>query len=305
MSSATIELLTSPEFLRALIFGAIAAAMVGAVAHRRPPDRMGLVGIGLTVSFIAVSIATQASTPQLGGVVLVGLIAVGVVGTIQMPLAMRMAAAIPGAWLIAWSIDGLELTARLLILVAIAAGGALVADTDHQYRTTSVGPLLIIISVVGIFFAVPDTESALLLLGVSLPFLLTAWPKPIASLGSPGAMMMTALLMWVAATGSAGRLAVVVGATATLGILVAEPVVRRVVPGPVRTMGGDAVMVAAAQLVVVFVASRLAASARSTLMAVSLASLTLSLAAASAYGLRYAPASAKHDGVLPPNSLDR
>jgi len=70
MSSATIELLTSPEFLRALLIGAIAAVIVGAVAYRRPGDGMGLVGVGVTVAFMAALFAAPVSTPQLGSAAL-------------------------------------------------------------------------------------------------------------------------------------------------------------------------------------------------------------------------------------------
>ncbi len=83
------------------------------------------------------------------------------------------------------------------------------------------------------YFTVPDTEHALVLLGAALPLALSSWPVPLARLGSGGAYAATGLLAWTAAIDGVARPASIVGGICSLGLLVAEPVGRLIGPtGP-------------------------------------------------------------------------
>ena len=57
----------------------------------------------------------------------------------------------------------------------------------------------------GVYFTVPDTEHALVLIGAALPLALSSWPVPLARLGSGGAYAATGLLAWTAATDGVAR----------------------------------------------------------------------------------------------------
>jgi len=215
-----------------------------------------------------------------GGLAL-GLVVLGGAGALHGrrligPLAPLLAA--PGAWLVV-SRSGLalELWARLLLGTAIVLGGWLLADFDARWRRRGLGPVLLAISVAGIYVTVPDTEQALIALGAALPLALLGWPWPLASLGRVGAYTATGVLLWVVAAGSDGRASAVVGGIACLGLLAVEPLARLLDPGrgsvlerlPTTRWG-----VAAAALLhlgLVLVAARVAGVRPNTAVAVTIA----------------------------------
>jgi hypothetical protein len=148
-------------------------------------------------------------------------------------------------------------------VVALAAG-PLLAGVDARSSGRGLGPVLLAVTFAGIWSTVPDTEAALVALGAALPLALLGWPWPLASLGRAGSWAVAGSLGWVVATGGAGRPSAVVGGAACLGLLAVEPVARRLdrerrsvlrcVPG--GPLG--AVVVAAVQLGLVYVAARVA-----------------------------------------------
>jgi hypothetical protein len=145
------------------------------------------------------------------------------------PLALPLA--VPGAWLLV-ARSGLELEqwARLLLGASIVLGGWLLADFDARWRRQGLGPVLLAVSVAGVYVTVPDTEQALVALGVALPLALLGWPWPLASLGRAGAFAATGVLLWVVGAGGAARGSAVVGGAACLGLLAVEPVARLLDP---------------------------------------------------------------------------
>ena len=115
---------------------------------------------------------------------------------------------------------------RWLVLLTIVVGGTLVGDFDHRWRMEGLGPVLLALTALGVFATVPDTERALVLLGVALPLPLLGWPVPLASLGRAGAYAGVGVVMWVAAMDGVGRTTSIVGAAACFGLLVIEPLAR-------------------------------------------------------------------------------
>lgn len=84
------------------------------------------------------------------------------------------------------------------------------------------GPLLAI-SAFGIWSTVPDTNTARVLLGAAVPLSLATLPSAGLRLSAAGAFPLAGLVVWVAATGGAGRHASIVGAWACIGILMLLP----------------------------------------------------------------------------------
>jgi hypothetical protein len=120
---------------------------------------------------------------------------------------------------------------RLLVALVMVVGGWLLADFDRRWRGDGLGPVLVAVSAAGIYATVPDTEQALVALGVAVPLAALGWPLPLAALGRAGAFAATGVLLWVTATGGAGRASSVVGGVACLGLLAVEPLARRLQPG--------------------------------------------------------------------------
>ncbi len=184
-----------------------------------------------------------------------------------------VASALPGSWLVTqaafavprverFNLDGTLAWAAPALVLTSLVGGFLVAHFDRRWRETGAGPVLVAISVAGVYATVPDTEEALTALGVALPVALLGWPWPVASLGG-GAFAVTGLVGWTVVVGGAGRPSSIVGGLACLGLLCLEPLARAVArPGSwLRTAGARRswlVPLAAIHFVLVAVASRVA-----------------------------------------------
>lgn len=167
------------------------------------------VGWGLLLLWVAGAVAARTASPAIVGAL----------------------AALPGALLVAGANDGL---AAAWVPVVIVLGTVLVgtgaADLDRRTARLGLGPLLMVIAVVGIYFTVPDTELMRAVVGVALPLVLLAWPYTAASLGSGGAYVAVAFLLWVVPTEGIGRPGAVVGAVGAFGLLALEPAGRALVP---------------------------------------------------------------------------
>jgi hypothetical protein len=144
------------------------------------------------------------------------------------PLALAGALfAIPGALLLTSQTGAADASwIRTLVVVTVVVGGTLVADFDHRYHATGWSVVLYAVSVIGLYFTVPDTERALVLLGASLPLMLLGWPVALASLGTTGSYAAVGAFAWVAAFEGLGRRSSVIGGVTCLGLFVIEPVFR-------------------------------------------------------------------------------
>lgn len=265
MAASTLGLFTEARFLTGLTYGV--AGMVAAAAIRLawPKNRDQALPIGgllLTVAAL-VSLSATRSVPSS---VWIGAFFVSLAGVVSTtaPI-LGIPAAIPGAWLMAFHGDlSGEDWIRWFVLGTIVVAAPLVANFDRRHGAKGFGPPLLAFAVLGVFFAVPDTEEAIVLLGVTLPFAVLGWPRSVASLGGAGAGAAVSVLVWVIAQGGHARPGTIVAATACLGILVAEPlgmlmagrrksILERFPPG-----AETGILVGSAQLLVVFLASRVA-----------------------------------------------
>jgi hypothetical protein len=306
-----LDALQSREFtagLRAglLVLGLGAAAGVAwHLVRRRPFPGAGL----LLVAGAAWGLREAVSLPP--GLVqgLAALAGAGLVaGMVPVPRIAGAVLALPGAWLLASRGDLVEADwIRILVVAATVVGGTLVADFDRRWRHAGFPPVLLAVSVVGVYFSVPDTEQASVLLGATLPMVLLGWPRALAGLGSAGAYSAVGLLVWTTAAGGWARPSSIVGGIACLGLMVVEPLARAVRPHVSSVL--DAVgrrwwgvaPVAASHLLLVYVASRWAGLQPAVDGAVLIVTLELCLAVAATMTLsalwgRAGPTPAGHGG---------
>jgi hypothetical protein len=264
--------------------------VVGAVWRsraRRPAPIGGLLLSAAGVIALTSSAPLGAPVPEgLGGGLV--LLAVGAVVAELTPWAfLRVVFPVPGAVLLATD-SGLPDVTWIRVLVGITAvvGGALAADFDkrHTRPSSSVALPLLAVSAVGVYYTVPDTEQALVLLAACLVVAVAAWPLALVSLGSAGAYASVGLLAWVAAVGGIGRHSSIIGGVACLALLVAEPLSRGVTRrrwGSSRLFGkgrGSVVVAGLAQLAFVIFGSRVVGLLPSVAEAVVVALLELAVA---------------------------
>ncbi|MDP8959772.1 MAG: hypothetical protein M3N51_11435 [Actinomycetota bacterium] len=267
MSDSTLDVLLEPGFLTGLRFGFLAVAtlwLAGLGWQRwrgRPVPGAGLLLSGAALlalpleRLVPVSLLLALAVLALGGAVWSLLPPVPLIGLVM---------AAPGAWLVAFQPDMGTRWMRWFLFGAIVVAAPLVADFQRRHGDRALGSPLLALSVVGIFFTVPDTEEAAVLLGAALPFTLLAWPRPVASLGSAGSFAVVGLLAWVIALGGQARPGALVGAVASLGLLVAEPAGRWLAGkrhSLLDSLGPGvegALVVGSAQLVLVFLTARVA-----------------------------------------------
>ena len=148
--------------------------------------------------------------------------------------------------------------------MTITLGAPSAADLDRRAARLGLGPVLWLVTVVGVYATVPDTELIRPLVGVAMPLALCGWPLRVARLGAGGVAAGIALLMWVAAAEGYGRPGSIVGAAGALGLLLVEPVGRvllrrRVVPwSRVLSARAFALVFVGAHVLVVAYATRIA-----------------------------------------------
>lgn len=114
--------------------------------------------------------------------------------------------------------------------------GALVADHDRgrpRAGRFAAAPVLLAVTVFGVWVTVPETQHVVVLMGAVLPVAAVAFLRP-TSLGIPGAFAAVAVIAWVVEVDGQARDGAVVGSLACLGLLALEPVLRRL-PGGVST----------------------------------------------------------------------
>ena len=211
--------------------------------------------VGLALSAVAVELAFRTPNPKVIGCIL----------------------GIPGAVLVGTASDfpGPSWTAPLVVVTTLV-GGPLAADVDRRAARLGLGPVLWMITVIGVYATVPDTELVRPLVGVAIPLAIAGWPLRAARLGAGGAAAATGLLIWVAGLDGYGRPGSIVGAAGALGLLLVEPPGRLALKGRVRPLArriGVKGFVAAfigAHIVVVFWATRVAGMAETGVPAAAL-----------------------------------
>jgi hypothetical protein len=157
------------------------------------------------------------------------LLALGGWLTSGVPLAtpVKLLAVLPGALLLAFD-GGLPtmVWVQILVVAMTILGAWSVTDFDDRWRTRGYVPVLWAVTVVGVYYTVPDTTEALVLLGVALPLVVLGWPWPVGSFGPAGSWAAVGLLTWTIAIEGYFRQSAVVGGMACLGVLAFEPLIR-------------------------------------------------------------------------------
>ncbi len=287
--------------------------------------RLGLAagGVGLLLAVVAKLVAPGRRPVPIGGLIFAAA-AIGVlwdqftlpvwvpVGAALMALgavvpggwALRAVTVAPGAAMVILLGDMPEGTPLALAAVAVAVCAAAVVDFDEAYRDSALGLPLLGLAVVGVIFTVPDTERAGALLGVAFPLAFAGWPLRLLSLG-PGAAAAVASLGWVSALAASSRTGAMIGGLASLGIMLADPVGRRLAkrrPTALevlsRSPGTGAVVIGLIQVALVFGASRVAGMQRGLVPALAIAVAVLVVGAVVAA----APAGRADTGSAPLSS---
>ena len=288
-----LEPFTQPSFHSGLAVGVLFLVVGGAAAglwrlrrHRSCP----VAGLFIAAAgAVAVSTIDGPAPGLVAGIVLLG-IGGALVDVIPKLRPLLPALAVPGAWVVATGAEVRQSWAPLALGVAVAGGGALVADFDWRWSARPLGPVLILVSLAGVFVTVPETREALPVLGAAVPIALLGWPVNLASLGAGGALAATGLLAWVVGQGGTFRDSALVGGLACLGLLVAEPMGRllrpsqdrRRLPRPPPVL----VAVVVVHVVVVLVAARVAGLGDDLTVAIVLAALALAAGTAASLALR-------------------
>lgn len=263
----------------------VVAVVVGLVWRRRWASPAPVAGLVLAIG----ALVAVFDAGRLGDGLTVGLVALMAAGLVAdgyppakpaLPLL-----ALPGAWLLATSVEVSQGWAPVVVGAVIVVGGALVARFDHHDRVQALGPALMAVSFAGVFVTVPETREALPVFAVALPLALLGWPLRLARLGAGGCLAATGLLAWTVAQGGTFRDSALVGGLACLGMLVALPAGRllaglRGESDRRRSWPSSAVAVGvvSAHLVVVALVSRVAGLRDDLRSAVILAAAALALA---------------------------
>jgi hypothetical protein len=294
------DLLADDGFQTGLVLGLLAAAAVALAAVIARPVRPWA-GVAFGVAAVAALADRFGSADRfpVTGQMVVGLVLLAAGGVVagRGHLLVRMAAAAPGAVVLARST---ELTdprwAVPTLVAATVVGGALAAECDRSLGRRGLTPVLLAVTVLGVYGTTPDTEHARVLVGAALAVALLGWPWPLASLGAAGSFVATALVVWTAVVDGLGRSGAVVGGIACLGLLVVEPVVRwglhaRGPFGPHRPPAAqgrqrratlplrDALALGAVHLALVVACSRVAGLRTSGLQALAISAVAYALAA--------------------------
>jgi hypothetical protein len=255
---------------------AVALGLLCTVVFRRPAPIAGLV---VVVAFASAVQPARALSVEGGGhpglptgvghgLVLLAIagLATGLLAMWWRPLALLgLVVTIPGATMLTHhsGLPAQHWVAPLVVLTTVI-GGTLVADFDRRHAKRGWAPVLFAVTVVGMYFTVPDTEVALVLLGAALPLVFLGWPVALTSIGSVGAYPAVGALAWTAAFEGLGRPSAIVAGVACLGLFVVEPM-SRLVLGMKRTIFDMlpprwwlAMPIAVVHLLLVFVAARVA-----------------------------------------------
>lgn len=226
MPSALTDLLAHDGFRTGGVFGV--SAGVG-VAIAATVGRRILPWAGLAFGVAAVLAVDRQFTVDTGFVAGLALLAVGGWATGRAGVAVRAAAAVPGAVVYALGTDLDRPSWAVSTIVAVTVlGGASTAAFDDRFGRRGLPPWLLAVTALGIYLTTPDTEHTTVLLGAALPVALLGWPRVMARLGVGGSFVATALLAWGVVVDGQGRDGAVVGGVACLGVLLVEPVVRAV-----------------------------------------------------------------------------
>jgi hypothetical protein len=222
---STVDILLHPMFVRGVIAGLVVLVLGIAVATTRGEDLTRRFG-GLLVA--AAVIVVLYESEMLGFSQIVGVVLLAIAGLIHRSVAIGFLLAIPGAFFVIRP-ETAEPQSWLpwFAMAAVVLAAPLVAAFDDRYQRTGLSLPLFGIGALGVFLTVPDTEGAMVLLGVAGMAGFLGWPRPFASLGGAGAYAAVGVFVFVAAEGATGRPPSIIASVAVLGLLLIVPITMR------------------------------------------------------------------------------
>ena len=230
-----IQLFTLPQFLIGVASGIVGLIVLFILPH----DQSGTArGFGVVLSLVASVAVNIAIESNLYLIVSMFLLAAGGLlversrtsseewitwtGWLAVGIGMVMVASRTEIVDVGWMWFGVP----LLGLV----GGWSMMTSPEALPHRIIGPM-VAITAFAMWTTVPDTEVAMVLLGVSLAMAVATLPGINARLTGGGAFPLITFLAWSAAVGGAARPASVVGAWACIGMLILGPLAVRWRPG--------------------------------------------------------------------------
>ena len=233
------NILVSKAFAVGALYGAFGFLLLGVLAALRRRTTEGG-GIALAAAtYLAVRDVWGGDIAPLGLALAIVLLAVGGASGKRMRSRMwdrwyvsfvRTAVALlPGALVLGLTFP-LSTPGWLRVAAPVGAvlTGVLVCDFDLEQGPRGAPFALLFVSALGIYYTVPDTELPLVLLGASVPFAIVSFPQPLRRLGAAGSAAMCGIVAWVVVVGGQGRPGSVVAGFGTLGLLLVEPLGRRI-----------------------------------------------------------------------------
>jgi hypothetical protein len=173
-----------------------------------------------------------------------------------------------------------------VVVLGTVIGGPLAADTDRRLGRAGLGCVMWLFVVGACYSTVPDTELALVLLGVAIPLAVLGPPIRLARLGDGGVTAAIGLLLWVSVQEGWYRPSSVIGTLGALALFTTLPIgvrVRRWVSPRVRwDRKRRAFAIVVVQLLLSLWAARVAGTVTGTLEAILL--LVPAVAAGVAFG---------------------
>ncbi len=258
MIETGVDVISDPLFVKGVVAGFVVLAL--GIVFWTVRGRGAVLGFGgLLVAAATVLVLYQSGMfglSQLAGVTLLA-----VAGLFQRSVVVGGLLAIPGAFfLIRPEAADPQEWLPWVAMLAIVFAAPLVASFDDRYPETGLPIPLFGIAALGVLLTVPDSEGAMVLLGVAGIAGFLGWPRPVATLGAAGSYAVVGLYMLVAAEGAIGRPASMLASVAILGLLLIVPITIRL-----RSIGWaheldrvDAVVPLVAQLVLVVLIARTA-----------------------------------------------
>jgi len=207
-------------------------------------------------------------------------VAAGGSGMPRRRVPIRWVALLPGALLLALLSEA-PAWAELAATVAIVVGTLGLGRIDKRGGAVGAGPVLVAVSVAGVWVTVPDTDAVVASLGAAVPFGLLAFPYPLATVGRVFCGPVVGALVWNTLVGGLGRDGALVGGLASLGLLLIVPFVDPRADRPLaRSAQWQALpQLMAVQIALVLYASRIAGAPDSALAAAVLAAVGITVVA--------------------------
>ncbi len=258
MIETGVDVISDPMFVKGVAAGFIVLTL--GIVLWAVQGRDHVLGFGgLLVAGATMLVLYQSE--MLGLSLLAGVTLLAIAGLFHRGVVVGALIALPGAFFVIRpeAADPQEWLPWVAML-AIVFAAPLVASFDDRYPETGLPIPLFGIAALGVFLTVPDSEGAMVLLGVAGIAGFLGWPRPVATLGAAGSYAVVGLYMLVAAGGAIGRPASVIASVAVLGLLLIVPIAIRL-----RSAGWahdldrvNALVPLVAQLVLVLLISRTA-----------------------------------------------